>query len=159
MSLDGGVAKRLQSELMSMMMEPVEGVSAFPGDDITVWAATVEGVNKDGVYHGLSYSLSMTFPPNYPMSPPTVKFTTPIWHPNVDQSGNICLDILKDKWSATYTVSTLLLSIQGLLDTPNNDSPLNSQAAQLWDRREEYEQVVRKKYQAAIAQQRLTASC
>jgi ubiquitin-conjugating enzyme E2 C len=156
MALEGGVAKRLQSELMSMMLEPVEGVSAFPGDDITVWAATVEGVNCDGVYYGLSYSLSMTFPSNYPMSPPTVKFETPIWHPNVDQSGNICLDILKDKWSATYTVSTLLLSIQGLLDTPNNDSPLNSQAAQLWDSREEYEAVVRKKYQAAT---RAAASC
>lgn len=160
MAMDSGVAKRLQQELMSMMMEPVEGVSAFPGDDITTWAATIQGVNKDGVYHGLEYSLSMTFPKDYPMSPPTVKFTTPIWHPNVDQSGNICLDILKDKWSATYTVSTLLLSIQGLLDDPNNDSPLNSQAAQLWDSREEYEQVVRKKHKLATSQSRTpTASC
>lgn len=158
--MEGGVAKRLQQELMSMMMEPVEGVSAFPGDDITTWAATIQGVNKDGVYHGLEYSLSMTFPKDYPMSPPTVKFTTPCWHPNVDQSGNICLDILKDKWSATYTVSTLLLSIQGLLDDPNNDSPLNSQAAQLWDSRKEYEEVVREKYKLAVSQSRApTMSC
>lgn len=142
-----------------MMMEPVSGVSAFPGDDITVWAATVEGVNADGVYYGLSYSLSMVFPPDYPMSPPTVKFTTPIWHPNVDQSGNICLDILKDKWSATYTVSTLLLSLQGLLDDPNNESPLNAQAAQQWEEKEEeYQRIVHKKY-AAATQRRPTATC
>jgi ubiquitin-conjugating enzyme E2 C len=151
MSVDGAVAKRLQSELMTMMMEPMEGVSAFPdGDNLLAWAATITGGDA-GVYDGMTFNLSMKFPSNYPIAPPTVKFETPIFHPNVDQSGNICLDILKDKWSATYTVSTLLLSIQGLLDTPNNDSPLNSQAAQLWDKRDEYVRMVQKKYKAATA--------
>lgn len=156
MALDGSVAKRLQSELMALMMDAIPGVSAFPdGENMLNWKATIEG-GEDSVYSGMTFDLSLVFPSNYPISAPTVKFETPIWHPNVDQSGNICLDILKDKWSATYTVSTLLLSIQGLLDTPNNDSPLNSQAAQLWDRRDEFVRVVRKKYQAAQAS---TASC
>ena len=34
-----------------------------------------------------------------PFSAPTITFSTPIFHPNVDQSGNICLDILKEKWT------------------------------------------------------------
>lgn len=149
MALEGNVAKRLQSELTSLIMDPLPGVSAFPdGDNMLNWIATVDGSDA-GVYRGMSFTLSMKFPTNYPIGAPVVKFETPIFHPNVDQSGNICLDILKDKWSATYTVPTLLLSIQGLLDTPNNDSPLNSQAAQLWDQREEYIRVVRKKYEAA----------
>lgn len=46
------------------------------------------------------------------------------------------LDILKEKWSAVYNVQTILLSIQALLGEPNNDSPLNGQAAQLWDQKE-----------------------
>jgi ubiquitin-conjugating enzyme E2 C len=54
----------------------------------------------------------------------------------VDTHGNICLDILKEKWSAVYNVQTILLSIQSLLGEPNNDSPLNGQAAQLWDNQE-----------------------
>ena len=41
----------------------------------------------------------------YPYQSPTVKFTTPCFHPNVDNHGNICLDILKEKWSALYEVS------------------------------------------------------
>jgi ubiquitin-conjugating enzyme E2 C len=49
----------------------------------------------------------------------------------VDQYGNICLDILKEKWSALYTVRTVLLSIQSLLGEPNNDSPLNAYAAKV----------------------------
>jgi ubiquitin-protein ligase len=40
----------------------------------------------------------------YPYQSPTVKFATPCFHPNVDTHGNICLDILKEKWSALYEV-------------------------------------------------------
>ena len=52
---------------------------------------------------------------DYPFKAPEVKFVTPCFHPNVDQYGNICLDILKEKWSAAYSVRTVLLSIQSLL--------------------------------------------
>ncbi|KAG9826328.1 hypothetical protein KCU98_g11057, partial [Aureobasidium melanogenum] len=58
---------------------------------------------------------------------------TPIYHPNVDMKGRICLDILKDKWSAVLNVGSVLLSLQSLLGEPNNASPLNGQAAELWD--------------------------
>lgn len=67
-------------------------------------------------YEGLSYKLSLEFPSGYPYKAPKVKFETPCWHPNVDQSGNICLDILKEKWSALYDVRTILLSVQSLLE-------------------------------------------
>jgi hypothetical protein len=85
------------------------------------------------VYEGLTYKLSFKFSSSYPYSAPTVKFETPCFHPNVDSNGNICLDILKEKWSAVYNVGTVLLSIQSLLSEPNNDSPLNGYAAALWE--------------------------
>ena len=47
----------------------------------------------------------------------------------VDQSGNICLDILKDQWRPIYTLRTTIMSIISLLTDPNPDSPLNSEAA------------------------------
>lgn len=31
----------------------------------------------------------------YPFEPPSVRFVTPIFHPNIDTSGRICLDTLK----------------------------------------------------------------
>jgi ubiquitin-protein ligase len=67
------------------------------------------------VYEGLTYKLILEFPSGYPYKAPLVKFDTPCYHPNVDHLGNICLDILKDKWSALYDVRTILLSIQSLL--------------------------------------------
>ena len=92
-----------------------KGISAFPdGDKLFEWIATVNGP-ADSVYDGLKYKLRLEFPAAYPYTAPTVKFVTPCFHPNVDQHGNICLDILKEKWSALYEVRTILLSIQSLL--------------------------------------------
>merc|ERR1711998_362281 len=143
------VTKRLQSELMSLMMSSDAGISAFPdGDNLFTWIGTIAG--SDGTpYEGHSYKLSLHFPSNYPFSAPTVKFETACFHPNVDQYGNICLDILKEKWSPVYNVRTILLSIQSLLGEPNNDSPLNGYAAALWDNQEEYKRVLIKKYKEA----------
>jgi ubiquitin-conjugating enzyme E2 C len=114
------VMKRLQTELMQMMTSPAPGVSAFPGadGDLLSWAATIDGP-ADTPYAGLRLKLSFEFPANYPYAPPTVLFRTPIYHPNVDFSGRICLDILKDNWTATYNIQTVLLSLQCLLAEPN----------------------------------------
>ncbi|KAI9682212.1 MAG: Ubiquitin-conjugating enzyme E2 C [Caeruleum heppii] len=129
------VTKRLQTELMQLMMSATPGVSAFPNADgnLLNWTGTITG--PEGThYDGLIFKLSFAFPANYPFAPPTVLFKTPIYHPNVDFSGRICLDILKDKWSAVYNVQSVLLSLQSLLGEPNNASPLNGQAAELWDK-------------------------
>ncbi|KAL4204272.1 hypothetical protein AMTRI_Chr01g131290 [Amborella trichopoda] len=143
------VSRRLQSELMSLMMCGDPGISAFPeGDNIFCWKGTITG-SKDTVYEGMIYKLSLSFPTDYPFKPPKVKFETIIFHPNVDTFGNICLDILQDKWSSAYDVRTILLSIQSLLGEPNNDSPLNNQAAALWINQEEYRKVVEKQYKVA----------
>jgi ubiquitin-conjugating enzyme E2 C len=109
----------LQKELMDIMTKPTPGLTAFPDDEnMTVWTATIDG--PEGTpYANLVFKLSMEFAANYPYSPPTVLFKTPIYHPNVDFSGRICLDILKDKWSAIYNITTVLLSLQSLLGEPN----------------------------------------
>ncbi len=100
---------------MDLMMSNNKGISAFPdGDKLFEWIATVHGPS-DSVYEGLKYKLRLEFPAGYPYTAPTVKFVTPCFHPNVDQHGNICLDILKEKWSALYEIRTILLSIQSLL--------------------------------------------
>lgn len=149
-SSSGSITKRLQQELMTLMMSKTPGISAFPDSDGNLfnWTATVKGSDAT-VYQDQVYKLSIQFPQDYPYKAPTVTFITPIFHPNVDQYGNICLDILKDKWSAVYNVRTVLISIQSLLSDPNNDSPLNVQAANLWANQEEYARVVQQKYAEA----------
>ncbi|KAF2006565.1 ubiquitin-conjugating enzyme [Amniculicola lignicola CBS 123094] len=127
------VAQRLQKELMDLMLSPNPGLTAFPSDsNLLHWTATIEGP-ADTPYASLTFKLTFEFASTYPYTAPTVLFKTPIFHPNVDFSGRICLDILKEKWSAVYNVGSVLLSLQSLLGEPNNSSPLNGQAAELWD--------------------------
>lgn len=141
------VSKRLQQELMSLMTSNDKGISAFPnGDKLLSWVATVTGP-ADSVYEGLKYKLRLEFPAGYPYTAPTVRFTTPCFHPNVDQYGNICLDILKEKWSALYEVRTILLSIQSLLAEPNTNSPLNVDASKLWSNQAAFKKVLLEKYE------------
>ena len=84
------------------------------------------------VITGGRWRLSVTLPPNYPLSPPNVKFITPICHPNVDfKTGEICLDLLKTDWSPAYTVSTTLTSVHQLLTSAEPNSPLNVDIAAL----------------------------
>ena len=123
-------------------MANAPGISAFPKTDSNLleWAATIAGppdsvslpiVNRvrsnEQPYTGLSFKLQLNFPPTYPYTAPHVTFITPMYHPNIDMSGNICLDILKEEWSAVYNVQTILLSIQSMLAEPNPKSPLNAQ--------------------------------
>lgn len=129
-----------------------QGVSAFPeSSNLFVWLGTIEG-SKGTVYEGLKFKLKLKFPTDYPYKAPVVTFDTPCFHPNVDQFGNICLDILKEQWSSAYDVRTVLLSIQSLLGEPNNDSPLNGYAATLWANQEEYARVLQKKYAEGTAE-------
>lgn len=48
-----------------------------------------------------------------------------------DQTGEICLDLLKTSWSPAYTITQTLSSIHQLLTDPEPDSPLNVDVASL----------------------------
>ena len=74
------------------------------------------------------FKLSIDIPKNYPFDPPAVTFTTPVYHPNVDAAGNICLDVLKGPpngaWRPCLNIASVLQSISLLLGSPNPDDPL-----------------------------------
>lgn len=72
-------------------------------------------------YEGLTYKLKLVFPDTYPYKAPLITFETPCFHPNVDEHGNICLDILKEKWSSAFSVSTILQSLRSLLAGESRD--------------------------------------
>ena len=123
---------RLKKELQDINNNPPANCSAgVIDDDIYNWQATIMGP-EGSPYHGGVFYLKIEFPHDYPFKPPKVQFITKIYHCNINSSGNICLDILKEHWSPALTISKILLSICSLLDDQNPNDPLMVDIANLY---------------------------
>lgn len=136
--------RRLMRDFKRLQEDPPTGVSGAPTDNnIMIWNAVIFGPH-DTPFEDGTFKLTIEFTEEYPNKPPTVRFVSKMFHPNVYADGGICLDILQNRWSPTYDVSAILTSIQSLLSDPNPNSPANSMAAQLYkENRREYEKRVK----------------
>ncbi|CEI87352.1 hypothetical protein RMCBS344292_01769 [Rhizopus microsporus] len=122
--------KRLQKELRSLEREPPPGITCYPKeDDITQLEAYIKGPPDTPYEKGL-FKLDIQIPLKYPFEPPQIRFKTLIYHPNIDDSGRICADILKTGgWKPALNLSTTLISLSQLLAHPNPDDPLDADIA------------------------------
>jgi len=119
---------RMTHELSMLENEPPPGISCWQvGDKVNELQASILG-NEDTPFENGVFKLDITIPERYPFEPPSFKFTTPIYHPNIDTGGRICLDLLKmppkGSWKPSLNISTILKSIQILMGNPNPDDPL-----------------------------------
>ena len=125
-------SKRLNAELVEITKDPPTNCSAgLKENNLLHWEATIIGPT-DSPYNGGVFNLDIEFLQTYPFKPPKIKFVTKIYHPNIDRSGNICLDILKDQWSPALSISKVLLSICSLLTDPNPEDPLDPSVAEVY---------------------------
>ena len=131
--------QRLQYELKNREELNSYGITLETNEDnIYKWIVIMKGPEKSPYENG-TFRLSIEFPANYPFSPPLINFITRIYHCNINNSGGICLDILKDQWSPALTVNKVLLSIISLLNDPNPDDPLVPEIAEVYQKdREKY---------------------
>lgn len=74
--------------------------------NIYSWTATLQGPS-DTPYEGGHFKLSMEFPVEYPFKGPKIKFLTRVYHPNIDDDGNLCIGLLKsDAWKPSTKADT-----------------------------------------------------
>lgn len=128
---------RIQKELQEITNTPPYNCSAgLIDDNLYNWTASIIGPDSSP-YKGGIFKLEINFPEDYPFNPPKIRFVTKIYHCNINTSGGICLDILKDQWSPALTISKILLSICSLMDDPNPDDPLMPEIANLYKKDKE----------------------
>eukprot|EP01084_Bolivina_argentea_P016558 30961_1 len=126
--------RRLTKELADIEEDPPKNCCAGPaGDDLFHWTGTIIGPDNTPYKEGVFF-LDIIFPQDYPFKPPKIRFTTKIYHCNINDKGGNMLDILKDNWSPALTISKVMLSLCSMLTDPNPDDPLVPDIAQLYKR-------------------------
>lgn len=132
----------LRRQLAELNKNPVEGFSAglIDDNDLYRWEVLIIGP-PDTLYEGGVFKAHLTFPKDYPLRPPKMKFITEIWHPNEDKYG---YEKPEERWLPIHTVETIMISVISMLADPNGDSPANVDAAKEWreDRNGEFKRKV-----------------
>ncbi|EPT06237.1 hypothetical protein FOMPIDRAFT_1138490 [Fomitopsis schrenkii] len=123
--------RRIHKELADIRNNPVEGLSVEPDDaNFFVWKCAVRAAS-DSPYKGGTFRFTLTLPDNFPFKAPTVVFSTKIYHPGINEEGNICVPVLRDQWKPTVTLSAVLAIIQEKINNPSPDDPFEPEIAGL----------------------------
>ncbi|KAI9582310.1 hypothetical protein GQX74_015433 [Glossina fuscipes] len=171
----GSALRRLMAEYKQLTLDPPEGIVAGPisEDNFFEWEALIAGP-EGTCFEGGVFPARLIFPPDYPLSPPKMKFTCEMFHPNskfidyqkskqkiiylVFADGRVCISILHapgddpmgyessaERWSPVQSVEKILLSVVSMLAEPNDESGANVDAAIMWrERREEFNQIAKR---------------
>ena len=124
---------RIKREIIYFNLHPIDNVGLIQVDenDFFHYYAILLGPILSPYENGIFY-LSIHFPTNYPYQPPECRFITPIYHPNIDSTGKISQQFLRDEWNPTITIGKFLLMISAFLMEPNPDYPLVSEIGELY---------------------------
>ena len=126
--------KRLRKELQVLQKttETDDHIVLEPQkENLLLWTAWIRG--PEGTpYEGGVFELDIRCGMDYPLAPPTIKFVTKIFHPNVHfRHGDICLDILKKEWSPAWGLQAACRAVLALLSDADATSPLNCDAGNM----------------------------
>ncbi|KAK5672761.1 hypothetical protein QVD99_000260 [Batrachochytrium dendrobatidis] len=125
------VIKRIAREVADIKANPPEGILIIEDEsnilDIQAWIQGPVGTPfKTGCFR-----VKLMLNSSFPQSPPKGVFLTQIFHPNVSESGEICVSTLKKDWKSEFGIKHILLTIKCLLIVPNPESALNEEAGRL----------------------------
>ncbi|KIM43426.1 hypothetical protein M413DRAFT_443367 [Hebeloma cylindrosporum] len=116
--------KRIQREIADIKKEDLGEIKLAPTDsNMHIWKGCIPGP-QGSVYEGGVFEVEIVLPADYPFSAPKVLFKTRIYHMNISEQGNICIDILKQNWSPALSLFKVMLSLSSLLTDPNPRDPL-----------------------------------
>lgn len=112
--------RRLTIEYKQLTTDPntlFPAVGPISEDNYLEWEALLPGPD-DTPFEGGVFSARLSFPPTYPLEPPTMRFDPPIFHPNgvcayvltsVYPDGLVCISILHAAGDDPNSASRLLL--------------------------------------------------
>merc|ERR1711862_283267 len=130
----GNTNKRIMKELREIVNGSIhlpQGVHIFiDNDNLTLMKAVIQGPIgtpfEDGVF-----ALNIQIPSDYPFRPPKITFENPVYHCNVSDIGEVCLDILMTEWVPNLSILQAIEAILKMLSNPNSDNALRQWIAEI----------------------------
>jgi ubiquitin-conjugating enzyme E2 G1 len=162
--MSSAAARILQKQFREIENDPSAGFSAgLVDDNIFKWRVTIIGPPKTPYESGI-FPAILDFPAEFPDLPPKMRFICPMYHPNIRDTGEVCISILhppgqdvyeyehaSERWLPIHTVESILLSVISMLSDPNCESPENVDAARTYNNdRKEYMRKVRKTVEMSL---------
>ncbi|CAF1556980.1 unnamed protein product [Didymodactylos carnosus] len=134
----GSALRRLIAEYKQLTTNPPDGILAGPmsEENFFEWEALITLLLKSFPSSGPSgtpfefgvFVARLAFPTDYPLSPPKMRFTSELFHPNIYADGRVCISILHspgedpmgyetsaERWSPVQSIEKILLSVVSLL--------------------------------------------
>jgi len=119
--------RRLQKDFEEF--DGVYGASIHIPNPDNIQEFTARLTPDQGIWAGARYDFKFTIPDGFPFDRPSVRCVTRIWHPNIEETGAVCLNILRDNYTPVMSIEQLVVGLQFLFSEPNPASPLNVEAA------------------------------
>mmetsp|Transcript_36805 Transcript_36805/g.68514 ORF Transcript_36805/g.68514 Transcript_36805/m.68514 type:complete len:201 (+) Transcript_36805:108-710(+) len=123
----------LVRQMTVLQQEKLDGVHFVPNhEDPLDVQAIVEGPTQTP-YEGGTYRVKIVIGAEFPQQPPRAVFLTKIFHPNISQNGDVCVNTLKRDWDPqNWSLAHVLQVIRCLLIVPFPESALNEEAGRLF---------------------------
>ncbi|CRH02869.1 NEDD8-conjugating enzyme UBC12, putative [Plasmodium relictum] len=120
----------LQKELLDL--DEIEGVELFLIEENNLKEIGISITPKEGYFRNKKFKFIIKFKDSYPINPPKIICLNKIFHPNIDEKGNVCLNVLKLEWNPIINLQMLILGLLLLLNEPSTDDPFNQLAADVF---------------------------
>ena len=127
---------RIQKELGELDIPSHAQLKFRSQNDIMNFNLVVDLSRENCFWQGGKYEFTIEVSPNYPHDPPKCLCITPIYHPNIDLQGHVCLNILRDDWRPVLGINAVILGLIFLFIEPNPNDPLNKEAAEIMRKNE-----------------------
>ncbi|KAL0479391.1 NEDD8-conjugating enzyme [Acrasis kona] len=88
----------------------------------------------EGIWKNHAHVFDISVPDEYPIKPPKVLCKTKVYHPNIDQEGHICLNILREDWKPVLNLNAIFTGLHFLFLEPNPSDPLDTEAANVYEK-------------------------
>lgn len=123
--------KRLQKELADLRSSEIKSFRDIQVDEMNILAWNGLIIPDNPPFSKGAFRIEINFPAEYPFKPPKICFKTKIYHPNIDEKGQVCLPIISaENWKPATKTEQVIQALIALVNDPEPEHPMRADLAE-----------------------------